>query len=153
LINTARAGGVWTGFGITSSSAKNILATKNTTLGAMEATDYKLINVANTTFDGEPIDNTAVLIKYTYYGDANFNGQVDGNDYGRIDSTFNKEHTAGDIGGWWNGDFNGDGKVDGSDYGLIDAAFNSQGAALRPGAVPPTKGVKPGKLGTGNLLA
>ena len=51
-------------------------------------------------FDALPTDNTAVLIKYTYYGDANFNGKVDGGDYSRIDGAFNKEHTAGNIGGW-----------------------------------------------------
>jgi hypothetical protein len=42
----------------------------------MEASDYKSISALNTTFDGEPIDNSAVLIKYTYYGDANFHPPV-----------------------------------------------------------------------------
>ena len=27
-----------------------------------------------------------VLVKYTYYGDANLDGKVDGSDYSRIDS-------------------------------------------------------------------
>jgi hypothetical protein len=129
LINSARAGGAWTGSGITSYNAF-IANPKNTTLAALEASEFKSIYGPAAFFNGESIDNTAVLIKYTYYGDANFNGQVDGGDYARIDTTFNKEHTSGNIGGWVNGDFNGDGKVDGSDYGLIDAAFNSQGAVL-----------------------
>src|SRR5262245_46555603 len=30
------------------------------------------------------IDNTAVLIKYTYYGDIDFNGRVEGADYAAL---------------------------------------------------------------------
>src|SRR5207253_9227760 len=40
LINTARAGGAWTGSGITSTSARNINA-HSTTLAVMEASEYK----------------------------------------------------------------------------------------------------------------
>jgi hypothetical protein len=137
LINSARAGGAWTGSGITSSSAKNN-AQHNSTLGAMEATDYKSIYGQSALFGGQSIDNSAVLVKYTYYGDANFNGKVDGADYSRIDTSFNQESTFGNISGWLNGDFDGNGKVDGSDYALIDAAFNSQSAPLRPEFGPPT---------------
>src|SRR5262249_36967151 len=39
LINSARAGGAWTGIGLTSSAAHDNAA-HNTTLGAMESTDY-----------------------------------------------------------------------------------------------------------------
>src|SRR5260221_4073016 len=92
--------------------------------------------------DGQPIDNTAVLVKYTYYGDTDFNGKVDGADYARIDLKFNQQSTLGNISGWFNGDFDGNGKIDGADYALIDAAFNSQGAALRP-AVGLPKAIRP----------
>jgi hypothetical protein len=63
-------------------------------------------------------------VKYTYYGDANLDGQVDGSDYTKIDNGFNNHLT-----GWLNGDFNYDSAVDGSDYTLIDNAFNQQGAS------------------------
>jgi hypothetical protein len=66
-----------------------------------------------------------VLVKYTYYGDANLDGQVDGSDYTKIDNGFNNHLT-----GWINGDFNYDGAVDGSDYTLIDNAFNTQSASI-----------------------
>src|SRR5262249_31777804 len=107
----ARNGGAWNGTGLTSTTAKTNIK-HNTSLGAIEASDYESLNAANNSFAGEPIDNTAVLVKYTYYGDANFNGKVDGGDYGRIDTSFNQEHTAGNIGGWFNGDFDYNGKVD-----------------------------------------
>jgi hypothetical protein len=70
-----------------------------------------------------------VLIKYTYYGDANLDGQVDGSDYARIDSGYLNQLT-----GWYNGDFNYDGVVNGSDYTLIDNSYNTQGANLSSNA-------------------
>ena len=77
------------------------------------------------TFDGQVSTANDVLVKYTYYGDANLDGQVDGSDYSRIDNGFLNQ-----LSGWYNGDFNYDGVVDGSDYTLIDNALNTQGASL-----------------------
>jgi hypothetical protein len=65
------------------------------------------------------------LVKYTYYGDTNLDGKVDGSDYSRIDAGF-IAHTST----WYNGDFNYDNIINGSDYTLIDNAFNRQGAAF-----------------------
>jgi hypothetical protein len=125
LINSARAGGAWTGNGITSTAAREAWPYQNTTLGAMEATDYKSVYGESATFDGEAIDNDAVLVKYTYYGDTNFNGRVNFDDYVRIDNGFNT-HRAG----WLNGDFDGNGRIDFDDYVLLDLAFNTQATAL-----------------------
>jgi ELWxxDGT repeat protein len=120
LINSARNFGDWLGNGITSSSARtNPL--QNTSLGAMEATDYDSVYGPGALFNGIDPDDSAVLIKYTYYGDTDFNGFVDGDDYARTDSGFNLGFS-----GWLNGDFDGNGFVDGDDYSLIDLAFNSQ---------------------------
>ena len=66
-----------------------------------------------------------MLIKYTYYGDADFNGLVTFDDYSRADAGFNGNRT-----GWINGDFDGNGIVNFDDYSLLDLAFNSQAAAL-----------------------
>jgi hypothetical protein len=60
-----------------------------------------------------------VSVKYTYYGDADLNGAINGADYQQIDNGFGTHAT-----GWANGDFNYDGVIDGSDYSLIDNAFN-----------------------------
>ncbi len=78
-------------------------------------------------FDGIVPGSGDVLVKYTYYGDADLSGQVDGRDYARTDAGY-----AGHLTGWSNGDFNYDGTVDGSDYTLIDNAFNRQGSSLSP---------------------
>ena len=118
-INSARDAGAWTGAGLTSSTARDNAA-HNTTLGAIERADY-----SGATFDSETLDSDVVLVKYTYYGDANFSGTVTFDDYVRIDTGFNTGRT-----GWSNGDFNGDGVVNFDDYVLIDVSFNSQGAPL-----------------------
>jgi hypothetical protein len=120
LINNARNGGNWQGpSGLTSSAAANNAA-HNTTLGAMEATDFP-----GPSFDGETLDSTTVLVKYTYYGDTDFNGKVNFDDYVRTDNGFNNHFT-----GWANGDFDGNGIVNFDDYVLIDLAFNTQTAVL-----------------------
>jgi hypothetical protein len=124
LINSARNFGDWLGSGITSSIARTNPA-QNTTLGAMEATDYDSVYGAGALFNGVDPDATAVLVKYTYYGDTDFNGLVDGDDYARTDSGFNLG-----FGGWLNGDADGNGFVDGDDYALIDNAYSTQSDVL-----------------------
>jgi autotransporter-associated beta strand protein len=86
------------------------------------------------TFDGAVPSDGDVLVKYTYYGDANLDGKVDGTDYSRIDAGY---LSNGSLTGWYNGDFNYDGIINGSDYTLIDNAFNTQGANLTNLIAPP----------------
>ena len=124
LINSARAGGAWTGTGITSTAARDN-PQHNTTLGAIDSADYLSVHGAGATFSGQPIDSTAVLVKYTYYGDTDFNGAVDFDDYVRLDAGFNGNRT-----GWFNGDFDLNGDVNFDDYVLIDLAFNTQSGIL-----------------------
>jgi fibronectin-binding autotransporter adhesin len=123
-------GGAWSGTtGITSSvAAAN--STHLTTIGAI--INDSNANTGNssgtalyTSLDGASTVDGDILFKYTYYGDANLSGAVDGSDYSLIDYGYLNHLT-----GWYNGDFNYDGAVDGSDYTLIDNAFNSQGTAL-----------------------
>ena len=84
--------GTWNGAGIASSAA-HLSTTHLTTLGVLQ-------NSSASTFDGQMISPGDILVKYTYYGDANLDGKVDGSDYSRIDSGF---LTGGS--GWINGDF------------------------------------------------
>ena len=133
------AGGNWNGTGGIRSSAAASDSTHLTALGV-------ILNTANgggtlySNFDGAPSTSaTDVLVKYTYYGDANLDGKVDGSDYSLIDSSFATETSTGTpVSGWYAGDFNYDGVVDGSDYTLIDNAFNSQGAAITASIASPS---------------
>src|SRR5439155_25512022 len=65
------------------------------------------------------------LVMYTYGGDANLDGKINVDDYGRID--FNVPLGTS---GWFNGDFNYDGKINVDDYGIIDFNVGIQGPAF-----------------------
>jgi hypothetical protein len=122
--------GYWNGAGISSSTAQND-TTRLTAIGVMP---NNISGVAiDTTFDNQPTVATDVLIKYTYFGDTNLDGKVDGSDYSRIDNGLLTHAT-----GWFNGDFNYDGSVNGSDYTLIDNAFNQQGGTAAAQVAAPT---------------
>src|SRR5213076_685746 len=73
-------------------------------------------------WSGVTADATSVLVKYTYGGDANLDGRINVDDYGRID--FN---ASLGVAGWYNGDFNYDGKINVDDYGIIDFNVQIQG--------------------------
>jgi hypothetical protein len=122
LLASGYNAGQWNGSGIASAAAHSDTS-HLTALGAIQNTVYG--GAGQAAFDGTSPLTTDVLIKYTYYGDANLDGKVDGSDYSRIDSAYDSTLT-----GWYNGDFNYDSKVNGSDYTLIDNAFNSQGNPL-----------------------
>jgi hypothetical protein len=119
------AGGNWNGSGITSSAAA-ANTTHLTALGVIQNNQGgSAIFTSANQFEGITPGAGDVLVKYTYYGDADLNGKVDGSDYTRIDNGHLTNAT-----GWYNGDFNYDGVINGSDYTLIDNAYNTQGAQL-----------------------
>src|SRR5204862_2946283 len=74
---------------------------------------------------GQTITGTDTLVMYTYGGDANLDGKINIDDYGRIDTSVGIGLT-----GWYNGDFNYDGKINIDDYGIIDVNVGIQGPAF-----------------------
>jgi len=77
-------------------------------------------------FSGITVDGTSVLVKYSYAGDVNLDGLVDGGDYGTLDNWIQFPGTSG----YWNGDVNFDGVIDGADYGTLDNSIQLQGEAF-----------------------
>jgi hypothetical protein len=117
--------GAWDGDGIMTSMPD--ATTGLTTLGVADpAALFGLGPTDTAEFSGVTVDGTSVLIKYTYAGDANLDGVVDGGDYGILD---NYVQVAG-ASGYFNGDFNFDGVIDGGDYGILDNNIQAQGAPL-----------------------
>jgi hypothetical protein len=121
-IVAGRHNGAWDTPGLTSSAAKN-QTNHATMLGLLSGAEY--LSVGGPTFDGFTIAATDTLVKYTWYGDTDFNGKVNFDDYVRIDNGFNNHLT-----GWLNGDFDLNGVVNFDDYVLIDLAFNTQSGTL-----------------------
>jgi len=70
-----------------------------------------------------------VLVMYTYAGDANLDGKINVDDYGRIDLNIPLGTS-----GWFNGDFNYDGKINVDDYGIIDFNVGIQGSPFPTGS-------------------
>jgi fibronectin-binding autotransporter adhesin len=104
--------------GITSTVGQNtggvaILALFNNALFGV--TDYPFGS-------GQTIGANAIVGKYTYIGDTDWNGEVNSQDYTAVDA--NLGTTGIDLGAaWFSGDTNFDGNIDPNDYTGIDAAL------------------------------
>jgi len=151
-VAAGRNGGQWNGSGITTSSATP--GNNLTTLGTAKVGDFKGIAAsATTTFAGQTVHGSDTVVMYTYGGDANLDGKINIDDYGRIDGNVGIAGASG----WYNGDFNYDGKVNIDDYGIIDgnigvqgAPFSTAGSAALPSgvsAVPEPVALAPLMLG------
>jgi fibronectin-binding autotransporter adhesin len=118
-VAAAYSNGTWTG-----NSAGGVITRS---AAASDLSHLTAVGVATglTSFEGQTVSPSDVLVKYTYYGDADLSGTVDGSDYSRIDNGALLNLT-----GWYNGDFNYDGVINGSDYTLIDNSYNTQGANI-----------------------
>jgi hypothetical protein len=122
LVAQGRNGGAWDTSGLSSAAARNH-PQHATTLGVMTGAEYLSVN--GTSFNGFTVAPSDTLVKYTWYGDTDFNGRVNFDDYVRTDSGFNNH-----LSGWMNGDFDLNGAVNFDDYVLIDLAFNTQSGTL-----------------------
>jgi hypothetical protein len=72
---------------------------------------------------GQTVAPSDTLVMYTYAGDATLDGQLNIDDYVKIDAG-----VAASMRGWSNGDFNYDGKINIDDYVIIDSNLPAQGA-------------------------
>ncbi len=66
-----------------------------------------------TSFAGQTVDDTNLLVKFTYGGDANLDGQVDISDLGALATAWQTSNV------WTGGDFDYSGFVDISDLGIL----------------------------------
>jgi hypothetical protein len=119
-IIAGRNGGNWQGSGITSFLAGADPTHKS--LGYGEAS--VVLGAGGGTFSGIAVDATAVLVKFTYLGDTDLDGDVDVADLGNLASNW---QTAG---AWTDGDFDYSGSIDVNDLGLL--ATNWQAGVGNP---------------------
>ena len=125
LVASGRGGGAWNGGGIVTTMSDAIGPGALTTLGVAMAGA-----VGKSSFGGVSVAADDVLVMYTYGGDANLDGKINVDDYGRIDGNV---ASSGSVFGWSNGDFNYDGKINIDDYGIIDGNINRQGVPFSAG--------------------
>jgi hypothetical protein len=127
LLTSGFAGGTWDGPGIESSTA-NANAAHTTALGYGESVN--VLGSVGGTFSGINVDNTAILVKYTYYGDADLTGAVDVADLGALASNWQG------LGRNWaqgNFDYDASSRVNVNDLGLLATNWQAGvGSPLAP---------------------
>jgi autotransporter-associated beta strand protein len=123
MVQTGRSGGTWTGATGIITSQTSATMSSLTGIGVATVAQAKGIAATQTAqWSGQTVTGSDTLVMYTYGGDANLDGKLNVDDYGRIDSNIGLG-TAG----WYNGDFNYDGKVNVDDYGILDSNVAVQG--------------------------
>jgi hypothetical protein len=131
----------WNGPGIVTTAGRqeNVAAKFDLyNLGAINNADLDTLGIGSphTTFGGQAVTPNTVLVKYTYSGDANLDGVVDGDDYTYwLNGFLGTTHPS--VQGWLRGDFDYDGRVDGDDYTQWLNAFLLAGPPLSGGGPAP----------------
>jgi autotransporter-associated beta strand protein len=122
---------LWDGNGIVTSQS-DATGGSFTSVGVATAQQAKNLATASDTavWGGQTVTGTDTLVMYTYGGDANLDGRITVDDYGKIDFAVGLPGASG----WANGDFNYDGKITVDDYGIIDFNVGIQGAQIPTGA-------------------
>jgi hypothetical protein len=120
LIAAGRSGGTWGGNGLVTSRPNALGAVAPAALGVAEAANVLDYGTgATATYAGQSVDQSAVLVRYTWSGDADLSGSIEGDDFFLIDAGF-----AAGTRSYFGGDFDFSGSVDADDYFLIDSIFN-----------------------------
>jgi hypothetical protein len=120
-------GATWTGLGITSSTAAaaNASDAESRSVGFAENAAMPLGPL--TTFHGQPVDDTSILMAYTRTGDANLDGVVNDDDVTIIGATYAPGVPQPS---WALGDFDYSGFVDDDDVTLLGVFYDASAAPL-----------------------
>jgi hypothetical protein len=125
-------GAPWTGAGITSSAAATNNATDPEGWSVGYAENAALPLGAYTSFRGQAIDDTAILIAYVRTSDANLDGAVNDDDVTIVGATY---APGASNGSWALGDFDFNGFVNDDDVTLLGAFYEPQTALAAPAFV------------------
>lgn len=109
--------GLWNHVGGITTSMSDATANSLTTLAVALASETQY---AGGVFDGVSVADGDVIVRYTWHGDADLNGELNGDDYFYLDSHILQ---SGSVFGFHNGDFNYDGELNGDDYFLLDSTI------------------------------
>ena len=141
-VNAASNGLLWNGVGVGSTTAFN--EASNTQALALMVYDNTVI--AQSSFEGvsglgyfdgnsQPVGFNQVLVKLTYLGDFNADGQINAPDYTWLDGFALSGNTLGDL--------NGDGVVNATDYTWLDGSALNQGFGVLAGQQSSRNGIVP----------
>jgi hypothetical protein len=128
----------WNGMGITSSAAAAANATDGESRSVGYAENSTMPLGALTTFRGQPVDETSILMAFTRTGDANLDGVVNDNDVTIVGATYAPGVANAS---WAMGDFDYNGFVDDNDVTLLGAFYDPSAPPLAAPAPPGGSGV------------
>jgi hypothetical protein len=134
----AGLGAAWNGQGITSSAAAAAVAAEPESRSVGYAENAAMPLGPFTTFRGQPVDDTSIVMAFTRTGDANLDGVVNDDDVTIIGATY---APGAPNPNWALGDFDYNGFVDDDDVTLLGAFYNP---SAQPLAVSP--------IGSGNAV-
>jgi hypothetical protein len=117
LLKSGYHNGAWDGNGIMSGMGN----ASTFALGFAEASDVAVGGM----FAGQVVDGSAVVVKFTLYGDATLDGRVDFNDLVKLAQNYNTTVPATPHGSWSGGDFTFDGAVDFNDLVRLAQNYNT----------------------------
>jgi hypothetical protein len=117
-IKSSYNGGSWNGNGVSTSLG-------DASTHALAYADNAVFGVA--TFSGQAVDATSLLVKYSFYGDSDLDGDVDVADLGNLASNWQSSAY------WTGGDFDYNGSVNVNDLGLLASNWQAGvGSPLAP---------------------
>src|SRR6185503_15711129 len=118
------AGGDWNGTGGISSFAASSAGGGDDISFAVGYVDNSFLPnlglASYTSFGGQTVNGTSVLIRYTKGADVNLDGLINGDDVTIVGADLN----AGGTGEWFLGDFDYDGICDGDDVTVLGALYD-----------------------------
>lgn len=117
----------------------HVISGKDTALGYAGGDDGN-VDVSKTSFAGESVDDDSVLVKFTYRGDSDLDGDVDASDVAKWAVNFTGELSGAGTRVWSQGDWDYDGDVDASDVAKWAVNFTGE---LSGGGLTPSQPVEP----------
>jgi hypothetical protein len=113
---------LWDGPGIDSSiAAADALETGMSGLGVADNSEMGIDSIVGASFSNDGLGNVplnSVLVKYTYYGDADLNGKITLDDFNQWSFGFENQ-----LSGWVNGDFDYSGNITLDDFNTWNFGF------------------------------
>jgi hypothetical protein len=120
LITSGFKGGLWDGIGINSSTAASDFDGL-TTLGFLDNAELQASEFEGVT----GLTGDEILVKFTYYGDADLSGVVNLDDFGQLLSGLDGASPT-----WLNGDFDYSGVINLDDFGQFLYGYDEQDEPL-----------------------
>jgi hypothetical protein len=116
LLVTGFNGGTWDGTGLTSTVARDNV-NFDTALGIAKNSDFQY-----STFTGQGVNSDSILVKFTYYGDADVDGDVDVDDQTLLGNNYGSQYAF-----WADGDFDYNNNVNADDLTIFSNNLGKSG--------------------------